>query len=195
MFRKQILPVNLEKNVKNESHWVGKLMENPYLIQKSDNQTEAEMIDEIFNKIRTIIKSEEKLNFQMAENKTQECAEFIQKKLTVYSKKKLYIYVIGSSKFENQSTKELCEKIGRCLAKREKIVLVTGGSRGVADTVSQSFYEERKRIRSEKHKISTSKSADNEDSKSLILHCDSNSDDQKIDFDSLDVIHILPKGE
>ena len=68
---------------------------------------------------------------------------------------------------------------------------MTGGALGVADTLAQSFYEERKRIRADNRKHSTNLEDKN---KSVVLHC-SKSDDQTIDIDSLDVIHILPKGK
>lgn len=165
-------------------------MDNPYLIQKSDCLSEVEMIDKVCHKICSLIKNEEKLNCQLTEKKTKELAEYIQKKLAVYNKKKLFIYVLGSTKFEDQSTKELCEKMGRCLANKEKIILVTGGANGVADTLAQSFYEERKRIRMKNSKQSTV----NQANKSVIIHCNSNTD-PKIDIDSLDVIHMLPKGK
>lgn len=191
-FRKQILPVNLE-DIKSPSHWVSKLLDNEYLIQKSDCSSDVEMIEKVCGKLCTIIKAEEKLNCKVMDLKVQEFAENIQKKLIICNKKKLFIYVMGSTKFRNSNTKELCEKIGRCLAKKEKIILVTGGALGVADTLAQSFYEERKRIRADNRKQSSAADPNGQANKSVILHC--NSDDQKIDISALDVIHILPKGK
>lgn len=242
-FRKQILPVLMLPDVKSVSHWVTKLMDNPYLIQKSDCISECDMVEKVSNKVCNIIKEDEKLNCKLMDLKTQEFAECIQKKLILYNKQKLYVYVMGSTKFQNPQTKELCEKIGRCLAKKEKvswfesgfvyrdfrfsnplylierikqIILVTGGAVGVADTLAKSFYEgkkivilnsrndlinlffffniERKRIRAENRKQSST-SLDKEE-KSMVLHCSSlKTDDHKLDINSLDVIHILPKGE
>lgn len=192
-FRKQILPVNLE-DIKSPSHWVSKLLDNEYLIQKSDCLSDVEMVEKVCCKLCTIIKAEEKLNCKVMDLKVQEFAENIQKKLIICNKKKLFIYVMGSTKFRNSNTKELCEKIGRCLAKKEKIILVTGGALGVADTLAQSFFEERKRIRVDSRKQSANPDPNNgQANKSVILHC--NSDDQKIDISALDVIHILPKGK
>lgn len=191
-FRKQILPVNLE-DIKSPSHWVSKLLDNEYLIQKSDCSSDAEMVDKVCGKLCTIIKAEEKLNCKVMDLKVQEIAETISKKLIICNKKKLFIYVMGSTKFKNPNTKELCEKIGRCLAKKEKIILVTGGALGVADTLAQSFYEERKRIRADSRKQSANPDPNGGANKSVILQC--NADDQKIDISALDVIHILPKGK
>ncbi|KAK4337374.1 hypothetical protein RND71_043331 [Anisodus tanguticus] len=96
----------------------------------------------------------------------------------------------GSTTFKKESTKTLCEKIGVCLARKEKIVLVTSGTLGVSDTVAYSFFEERKKLRNKNEK----KSIDNSDSinklskdKSFIQNLD-----KLIELKSLDVIHILP---
>lgn len=191
-FRKQILPVNLE-DIKSPSHWVSKLLDNEYLIQKSDCLSDVEMVDKVCGKLCTIIKAEEKLNCKVMDLKVQEFAENIQKKLIICNKKKLFIYVMGSTKFRNSNTKELCEKIGRCLAKKEKIILVTGGALGVADTLAQSFYEERIRIRTDNRKQSAQPDTNGQANKGVVLQC--NADDQKIDISALDVIHILPKGK
>ena len=119
-FRKQILPINLEE-IKNNTHWVSKLLDNEFLIQKNDCYSEIEMCDKVSNKLCTIFKTEEKLNCKVIDLKAQEFAAYIQKKLIIKNNKnKLYIYVMGSTKFKNPSTKELCVKIGRCLAKKEK---------------------------------------------------------------------------
>ncbi|ELU04881.1 hypothetical protein CAPTEDRAFT_227756 [Capitella teleta] len=56
--------------------------------------------------------------------------------------KQIFVYIAGSTTFYGSRTKELCQNIGRDLARLNNIHIVTGGFYGVGLTVSKSFHAE-----------------------------------------------------
>ncbi|XP_072026716.1 uncharacterized protein [Amphiura filiformis] len=56
------------------------------------------------------------------------------------------VYISGGTKFFYDKSEEICKAIGISLARQERndITMVTGGFYGVGETISRSFFEERK---------------------------------------------------
>ena len=54
------------------------------------------------------------------------------------------VYISGSAGFHNDKSEPICKELGKHLAREKDIVLVTGGFKGVGETVGRSFLKERK---------------------------------------------------
>ncbi len=56
------------------------------------------------------------------------------------------VYVSGGTQFYSKNGKMICEALGEELAKDDEIVIISGGFYGVGETISKSFYEQRRRL-------------------------------------------------
>ena len=53
------------------------------------------------------------------------------------------VYISGGTEFYSSNGQSICYELGKLLAREGDIILVTGGSKGVGETVERSFYDER----------------------------------------------------
>lgn len=80
----------------------------------------------------------------MVDAKIHSYVTYITKELKMNTdRKRLFVYITGSTKFRNSHSADICRAIGHQLAQCELITLVTDGFYGVSEISARSFCEER----------------------------------------------------
>lgn len=94
--------------------------------------------------------SKETFKCAMSEARIDSLTSFVSKKLPINDKKRVFVYIAGSTKFFSPISEAICRAIGQALACISFVTLVTGGCFGVAETTGRSFCEERELLLKEK---------------------------------------------
>ncbi|GFV51840.1 TIR domain-containing protein [Trichonephila clavipes] len=119
--------------------WFRLLMGNDMIMKVNNPQFECVLKARVKRAINP--SSSETPKDATAEAKMNCLVNFLKRNLPLQD---MCVYVIGSSKLQNQRAEEICKAIGAELAKVERVSLVTGGFFGAADITAKTFNECRK---------------------------------------------------
>ncbi|KAI1294698.1 hypothetical protein HDE_05948 [Halotydeus destructor] len=140
--------------------WCSKLNHSD-LVQRPQGQYDTELpiasdglksfINQIVQRAQlTIANSKETFKNEMTEVRNQALGKYLGKKLQMNDRRKIFVYILGGTKFYNAASEGICRALGSALAAKDNIVLVTSGFHGAADTLGRAFYDERSVSKSRK---------------------------------------------
>ena len=123
-FRKEVIAIKVEDS--NLPHWVSKLYDDD--IMEKHNKNDEEFLTQLKQRVRSII-SESRNTFKsaMTAAKIDSLADYLGKNLlfTHSERKKIFIYITGSTKFYCPLSEAICRAIGQALASIPFVILVT----------------------------------------------------------------------
>lgn len=121
--RKPVIPIKFDDF--RAPHWLSKLFDDDELLEHNQNNSTAFLsrLTQLTSKLVT--SSKDTFKFAMSEARIHSMATYISRQLPT-EKKKIMVYIAGSSRFFSPLSEAICRAIGHTLASIPFLVLVTG---------------------------------------------------------------------
>ena len=136
--RKRVIPIKY--NEFQSPHWLSKLFDDDELLEYSATDLSSFSARLTQRASKLVNSSKDMFKCAMSEARIHSMATYISRQLPIHEKKKIMVYMAGSSKFFSPLSEAICRAIGHALASIPFLVLVTGNRYDLSICSFYSFY-------------------------------------------------------